>query len=117
MNDKPEKVKSKKASLVPAVRQKGTLAPPDPFNAYLQEAKRYPLLTEEEEKEEVKKKEKTIVMITLTVFFLTVIIIVVKIYFPKELDMVLEYIKQGASFVFNKVITSSYSPPPHFSNN
>ncbi|MBT5469175.1 MAG: sigma-70 family RNA polymerase sigma factor [Nitrospina sp.] len=51
MNDKPEKVKSKKASLVPAVRQKGTLAPPDPFNAYLQEAKRYPLLTEEEEKE------------------------------------------------------------------
>ena len=62
-------------------------------------------LTEEEEKEEVKKKEKTIVMITLTVFFLTVIIIVVKIYFPKELDMVLEYIKQGASFVFNKVIT------------
>ena len=62
-------------------------------------------LTEEEQKEAVKKKEKTTVMITLTVFFLTVIIIVVRIYFPNELDIVLEYIKKGASLVFDKVIT------------
>jgi len=51
MNNKPEKIKGKKKSLVPAVRQKGTLVPQDPFNAYLQEAKKYPILTEEEEKE------------------------------------------------------------------
>merc|ERR1711991_1201005 len=44
-------------------------------------------------------------MITLTVCFLTVIIIVVRIYFPNELDIVLEYIKKGASLVFDKVIT------------
>ena len=37
--------------MAPAVRQKGTLAPPDPFSAYLQEVKKYPILTEEEEKE------------------------------------------------------------------
>ena len=37
--------------MVPAVRQKGTLAPPDPFSAYLQEVKKYPILTEEEERE------------------------------------------------------------------
>jgi len=36
---------------VPAVRQEGGLAPRDPFAAYLQEAKRYPILSEEEEKE------------------------------------------------------------------
>ena len=51
MNDKPKKNKGKKKSLVPAVRQKGTLVPQDPFNAYLHEAKNYPILTEEEEKE------------------------------------------------------------------
>ena len=51
MNDKPKKIRSKKKPLVPAVRQKGTLVPPDPFAAYLQEAKKYPILTEEEEKE------------------------------------------------------------------
>jgi RNA polymerase sigma-32 factor len=51
MNDKPKKIKSKKKSLVLAMRQKGTLVPPDPFSAYLQEAKKYPILTEEEEKE------------------------------------------------------------------
>ena len=50
MNDKPEKIKSKKKSLVPAVRKKGTLVPPDPFTAYIQEAKKYPILSEEEEK-------------------------------------------------------------------
>ena len=33
------------------MRQKGALVPPDPFAAYLQEAKKYPILTEEEEKE------------------------------------------------------------------
>ena len=37
--------------MVPAVRQKGTLTSPDPFSAYLQEVKKYPILTEEEEKE------------------------------------------------------------------
>ena len=51
MNDKPKKIKDKKKPLVPAVRQKGALVPPDPFAAYLQEAKKYPILTEEEEKE------------------------------------------------------------------
>ena len=51
MNDKPKKIKDKKKPLVPAIRQKGTLAPPDPFSAYVQEAKKYPILTEEEEKE------------------------------------------------------------------
>jgi len=51
MNDKPKKIKDKKKPLVPAVRQKGGLVPLDPFAAYLQEAKKYPVLTEEEEKE------------------------------------------------------------------
>ena len=51
MNDKPKKIKSKKKSLVPAVRKKGGLVPPDPFTAYIQEAKKYPILSEEEEKE------------------------------------------------------------------
>ncbi|MZG53424.1 MAG: sigma-70 family RNA polymerase sigma factor [Nitrospinae bacterium] len=51
MNNKTEKTTDKKKPLVPAVRQKETLAPPDPFSAYLQEVKKYPLLTEEEEKE------------------------------------------------------------------
>ena len=51
MNDKPKKIKDKKKPLVPAVRQKSALVPPDPFAAYLQEAKKYPILTEEEEKE------------------------------------------------------------------
>ena len=44
--------------MLPAVRQKGALAPPDPFSAYLQEVKKYPILTEEEEKElAIKLKE------------------------------------------------------------
>ena len=51
MNDKPKKIKDKKKPLVPAVHQKGGLVPSDPFAAYLQEAKKYPILTEEEEKE------------------------------------------------------------------
>jgi len=51
MNDKPEKNKSKKKSLVPAVRREERLVPLDPFAAYLQEAKRYPILSEEVEKE------------------------------------------------------------------
>ncbi|HCG72299.1 MAG TPA: RNA polymerase subunit sigma [Nitrospina sp.] len=51
MNDKPKKVKGKKKSLVPAVRREERLVPLDPFAAYLQEAKRYPILSEEEEKE------------------------------------------------------------------
>lgn len=51
MNDKPEKAKGKKKSLVPAVRREERLVPLDPFAAYLQEAKRYPILSEEEEKE------------------------------------------------------------------
>jgi len=51
MNDKPKKIKDKKKPLVPAVRQKSALVPLDPFAAYLQEAKKYPILTEEEEKE------------------------------------------------------------------
>jgi RNA polymerase sigma-32 factor len=51
MNDKPEKDKGKKKSLVPAVRQERRLVPLDPFAAYLQEVKKYPILSEEEEKE------------------------------------------------------------------
>ena len=51
MNDKPKKIKDKKKPLVPAMRQKGTLVPLDPFASYVQEAKKYPNLTEEEEKE------------------------------------------------------------------
>ena len=44
--DKPEQDKP----MVPAVRTKGALVPRDPFYAYLQEARKYPALTEEEEK-------------------------------------------------------------------
>ena len=51
MNDKPKKDKGKKKSLVPAVRQERKLVPLDPFAAYLQEVKKYPVLSEEEEKE------------------------------------------------------------------
>ena len=51
MDEKTKKITGNKKAMVPAVRQKGTLAPPDPFSAYLQEVKRYPILTEEEEKE------------------------------------------------------------------
>jgi len=51
MNGKPKKNKGKKKSLVPAVRREERLVPLDPFAAYLQEAKRYPILSEEEEKE------------------------------------------------------------------
>ncbi len=43
--DKPDK------SRLPAVRTKGSLVPLDPYSAYLQEVRKYPLLTEEEEKE------------------------------------------------------------------
>jgi RNA polymerase sigma-32 factor len=51
MNDKPEENKGKKKSLVPAVRQEGRLVPLDPFAAYMQEVKKYPLLSEDDEKE------------------------------------------------------------------
>ena len=51
MDEKTKNMTGKKKAMVPAVRQKGTLAPPDPFSAYLQEVKKYPILTEEEEKE------------------------------------------------------------------
>jgi RNA polymerase sigma-32 factor len=51
MNDKPKKDKGKKRSLVPAVRQEGRLLPLDPFAAYMQEVKKYPLLSEDDEKE------------------------------------------------------------------
>ncbi len=40
-----------KESRLPAVRSKGSLVPLDPFNAYLQEVRKYPLLSAEEEKE------------------------------------------------------------------
>ncbi len=40
-----------KPPLVPAIREKGSLVPLDPFAAYLQEVRKYPTLTEEEEKE------------------------------------------------------------------
>ncbi|MEC8958030.1 MAG: sigma-70 family RNA polymerase sigma factor [Nitrospinota bacterium] len=59
MNDKPKKIKSNKKSLVPAVRKKGGLVPPDPFTAYIQEAKKYPILSEEEEKELAIRLQKT----------------------------------------------------------
>ena len=51
MNDKPKKDKGKKKSLVPAVRQEGRLVPLDPFAVYMQEVKKYPLLSEDDEKE------------------------------------------------------------------
>ena len=51
MNDKPKNDKGKKKSLVPAVRQEGRLVPLDPFAAYMQEVKKYPLLSEDDEKE------------------------------------------------------------------
>ena len=51
MGEKTKKITGKKKAMVPVVRQKTTLAPPDPFSAYLQEVKKYPILTEEEEKE------------------------------------------------------------------
>ena len=38
-------------SKLPAVRTKGSLVPLDPFTAYLQEVKKYPLLSADEEKE------------------------------------------------------------------
>ena len=45
MNDKPKKIKDKKKPLVPAMRQKGTLVPPDPFAAYVQEAEKQLIIT------------------------------------------------------------------------
>ena len=51
MNGKPKKDKGKKKSLVPALRQEGRLVPLDPFAAYMQEVKKYPLLSEDDEKE------------------------------------------------------------------
>ena len=51
MDEKTKKMTGKKKALVPAVRQKDALSPLDPFSAYLQEVKKYPVLTEEEEKE------------------------------------------------------------------
>ena len=51
MSDQAEKKENKKKSLVPAVRQKESLVPRDPLNAYLQEVRKYPSLSEEEEKE------------------------------------------------------------------
>jgi RNA polymerase sigma-32 factor len=51
MNDNSKKDKGKKKSLVPALRQEGRLVPLDPFAAYMQEVKKYPLLSEDDEKE------------------------------------------------------------------
>ena len=45
--DEPDQNESK----LPAVRTKGSLVPLDPFTAYLQEVKKYPLLSADEEKE------------------------------------------------------------------
>jgi RNA polymerase sigma-32 factor len=50
MSDKPKKDKGKKKSLMPAVRQEGRLVSLDPFAAYMQEVKKYPLLSEDDEK-------------------------------------------------------------------
>ncbi len=46
-SDEPDHEESR----LPAVRSKGSLLPLDPFSAYLQEVRKYPLLTEDEEKE------------------------------------------------------------------
>jgi RNA polymerase sigma-32 factor len=52
--DKPDQ----NEPMLPAVRTKGSLVPLDPFAAYLQEVRKYPVLTEEEEKElAIKYKE------------------------------------------------------------
>ena len=59
MNDKPKKDKGKKKSLVPALRQEGRLVPLDPFAAYMQEVKKYPLLSEDDEKELAIRLKKT----------------------------------------------------------
>ncbi len=51
--DKPDKPR------LPTVRTKGSLVRLDPFSAYLQEVRKYPLLTEEEEKELAIRYKKT----------------------------------------------------------
>ncbi|MBC8287673.1 MAG: sigma-70 family RNA polymerase sigma factor [Nitrospinae bacterium] len=52
MNDETSTDESdQNKSRLPAVRAKGSLVPLDSFSAYLQEVRKYPLLTEKEEKE------------------------------------------------------------------
>ncbi|MZG29992.1 MAG: sigma-70 family RNA polymerase sigma factor [Nitrospinae bacterium] len=50
MNDEST-TDEKNQTRLPVVRNKGSLVPTDPFTAYLQEVRKYPLLSEEEEKE------------------------------------------------------------------
>ncbi len=50
MNDETT-TDEKNQTRLPVVRNKGSLVPLDPFTAYLQEVRKYPLLSEEEEKE------------------------------------------------------------------
>ena len=52
MNDETTKDESElQKTKLPTVNKKGSLVPLDPFNAYLQEVRKYPLLSAEEEKE------------------------------------------------------------------
>ncbi|MZH45948.1 MAG: sigma-70 family RNA polymerase sigma factor [Nitrospinae bacterium] len=50
MNDEST-TDEKNQTRLPVVHNKGSLVPTDPFTAYLQEVRKYPLLSEEEEKE------------------------------------------------------------------
>ena len=97
MNDKPKKIKDKKKPLVPAIRQKGTLAPPDPFSAYVQEAKKYPILTEEEEKELAIKLRETGDVDAAYQLTTANLMLVVKIAmtFKREWQNVMDLVQEG----------------------
>ena len=97
MNDKPKKIKDKKKPLMPAIRQKGTLAPPDPFSAYVQEAKKYPILTEEEEKELAIKLRETGDVDAAYQLTTANLMLVVKIAmtFKREWQNVMDLVQEG----------------------
>ena len=97
MNDKPKKVKGKKKSLVPAVRREERLVPLDPFAAYLQEAKRYPILSEEEEKELAIRLTKTGDVDAAYQLTTANLMLVVKIAmtFKREWQNVMDLVQEG----------------------
>ncbi|MBC8282367.1 MAG: sigma-70 family RNA polymerase sigma factor [Nitrospinae bacterium] len=97
MNDKPKKNKSKKKSLVPAVRQEKGLVPRDPFAAYLQEAKKYPILSEEEEKELAIRLKETGDVDAAYQLTIANLMLVVKIAmtFKREWQNVMDLVQEG----------------------
>ena len=83
--------------MVPAVRQKGTLAPPDPFSAYLQEVKKYPILTEEEEKElaiRLKETEDVDAAYKLTTANL-MLVVKIAMTFKREWQNLMDLVQEG----------------------